>query len=86
MNKAYRGVVQGGTVVLLDEDASLKEGVEVLVTPVADTSGSLAAVFAALEASPRVPAEWVDELEQIIAQGRRPLLLTSAIALIIPIA
>ena len=25
-----------------------------------------------MEAAPRVPTEWVDELEQLIAHGRRP--------------
>ena len=64
------GVMREGTVVFLEKDTSLPEGTEVLVTPVAGIAGSPAAVLAALAASPRVPAEWVDELEQIIAQGR----------------
>ena len=29
-------------------------------------------VVAALEKAPQVPKEWVDELEQLIAQGQRP--------------
>lgn len=68
---AYRGVVRGG-VVLLDEETVLTEGTEVLVTPVAGTPGAPAAIIAAMENSPKVPAEWVDELEQLIAEGRRP--------------
>ncbi|HVK15759.1 MAG TPA: hypothetical protein VM533_02360 [Fimbriiglobus sp.] len=68
---AYQGVVRGG-VVVLREQAPLAEGAEVLVTPVGGPPGSPAAVLAALEASPPVPAGWVDELEQLIAQGRRP--------------
>jgi hypothetical protein len=71
-NVAYRGAVRGGTVVLRDAEPPLAEGTEVPVTPVAGAPGSPAAVLAAVEASPRVPAEWVDELERLIAQGRRP--------------
>lgn len=69
---AYRGVVRGGTVVLLEKEPALTEGTEVLVTPVAGTPGTAAAVLAAVESSPQVPAAWVDELEQLIASGRRP--------------
>jgi hypothetical protein len=68
---AYRGVVRGG-VVLLDKDSRLTEGTEVLVTPVAGAPGSPAAIIAAAEGSPHVPAEWVDELERLIAEGQRP--------------
>lgn len=71
-NATYRGVVRGGRVVLLEEDTPLTEGTEVLVTPVSSTPGSPAAVLAAVTTSPQVPAEWVDELERLIAQGRRP--------------
>jgi hypothetical protein len=71
-NETYRGVVRGGMVVLLEENTPLTEGTEVLVTPVAATAGSAAAVLAAVATSPHVPAGWVDELEQLIAQGRRP--------------
>jgi hypothetical protein len=67
----YPGVVRGG-VVLLDKETPLTEGTEVLVTPVAGASGSPAAILAAMENSPKVPAEWVDELERLIAEGRRP--------------
>jgi hypothetical protein len=68
---AYRGVVRGG-VVLLDQGTPLTEGTEVLVTPVSASRGSPAALLAALENSPKVPPEWVDELEQLIAEGQRP--------------
>ena len=71
-NEAYRGVVRGGMVVLLEADPPLTEGTEVLLTPVARTPGSPAAVLAAVATAPQVPAGWVDELEQLIAQGRRP--------------
>lgn len=46
--------------------------VEPLVVPLADPPGSPKAVLAAIDASPRVPSEWVDELERLIADGRRP--------------
>jgi hypothetical protein len=68
---AYRGVVRGGMIVL-DEKTPLTEGTEVLVTPVARAPGSPAAIVAAVENSAKVPPEWVDELEQLIAEGRRP--------------
>jgi hypothetical protein len=71
-NGGYRGVVRGGMVVLLEEGTPLTEGTEVLVTPLASTPGSPAAVLAAVATAPPVPAGWVDELEQLIAQGRRP--------------
>jgi hypothetical protein len=69
--RGYRGVVRDG-VVLLDKDSPLTEGTEVLVTPMAGAPGSPAAILAAMENSPKVPPEWVDELEQLIAEGRRP--------------
>jgi len=68
---AYRGVVRGG-VVLLDQETPLTEGTEVLVTPVSASRGSPGAILAALQKLPKVPPEWVDELEQLIAEGRRP--------------
>ena len=67
----FRGVVHGGMVVL-EKETPLTDGTQVVVTPVVGATGSPAAVLAAMEAAPRVPTEWVDELEQIIAQGRRP--------------
>ena len=69
---AYRGVVRGG-VVRLNEQTPLTEGTEVLVTPLTSTRGSPSAILAALANAPQVPAEWVDELEQAIMAGRRPL-------------
>jgi hypothetical protein len=63
--------VRGG-VVLLDQGAPLTEGTELLVTPVASPLGSSAAILAAMDNSPKVPAERVDELERLIAEGRRP--------------
>jgi hypothetical protein len=72
MNEIYRGVVRGGRIVLREEDTPLAEGTEVFVTPVAATPGSSAAVLAAMATSPQVPAVWVEELDQLIAQGRRP--------------
>ncbi len=71
-NDVYRGVMRGGMVVLQDECKSLIEGTEVFVTPVVGSPGSPAAVLAAVQTAPHVPTEWVDELEQLIAQGRRP--------------
>jgi hypothetical protein len=68
----YRGVVRGGMVVLLEKESPLAEGTEVLVTPVAPTPGTAAAVLAAVAAPPHVPGEWVDELERLISAGRRP--------------
>ena len=46
-HEVYRGVVNGGTVVFLEKDIPLKDGAEVLVTPVADAIGSPAAVLVA---------------------------------------
>ncbi len=70
----YRGVVHGRTV-LLDEAVALPDGTVVVVTPEAPESegrGAPAALLAALQAAPPVPPEWVDELELLIEQGRRP--------------
>jgi hypothetical protein len=54
----------------------LNEGAQVLVTPLG-MAGSAAAILAATEAPPQVPSEWVDELEELIAEGRRPPMLCS---------
>jgi hypothetical protein len=69
--KQIRGVVRGGTV-LLENQAQLREGTEVIVTPAVGARGSPAAIIAAMDAAPKVPGEWVDELERLIAQGSRP--------------
>jgi hypothetical protein len=66
----YRGVVQGGAIVLRESPAPLAEGTEVLVTPVAPEAGTPAAVVAAMEAEPHVPGAWVDELERLIEEGQ----------------
>lgn len=65
----YRGTVKDGTVVL-ENDVRLRDGVKVLVTPERAKAGTASALLDALEAAPPVPAEWVDELEQLIAEGR----------------
>ena len=70
--EAYRGVVRGGMVVLREKQMPLTDGTEVLVTPIGGIVGSPETVLSAVGTSPRVPSEWVDELEEIIAQGRRP--------------
>lgn len=67
---AYRGVVRGG-VIYLEKEARLTDGTEVLITPLAGRRGSAAAILAAMESAPKVPVDWVDELEQLIAEGRR---------------
>ena len=71
---SYHGVVRGGTV-QLDEGAPLPDGTEVVVSPAGgefETRGDPVALLAALKAAPPVPAEWVDELESLMEQGRRP--------------
>jgi hypothetical protein len=65
-----RGVVQGG-VIVPQNGTPLKDGTEVVITPVAQHPGTSAAVLAALNATVPVPTAWVDELEHLIAQGRR---------------
>jgi hypothetical protein len=68
----YRGVVKGGTIVLRDSAVPLVDGTEVLVTPQLPERGTPAAVLTAMAAEPHVPDPWVDELEQLIAEGQRP--------------
>jgi hypothetical protein len=68
---AYRGIVQGG-VVLLEQESPLIDGTEVLVTPVLEARRTGAVIVAALEKLPRVPSEWVDELERLIAEDASP--------------
>ncbi len=70
-SQTYRGIVRQGAVLLL-EKTPLAEGTEVLVMPVSNRPGTPAAVLAALNAAPAVPAAWVDELEQLISEGQRP--------------
>jgi hypothetical protein len=70
-SESYRGIVQKGTVQLLD-GASLTDGTQVLITPVASKPGTASAVLAAMDAPPHLPPAWVDDLEQQIAQGQLP--------------
>ncbi len=67
----YRGIIRDGKVELL-EQVTLAAGTEVVVTPSASAAGTSAAVLSALEDSPPVPEEWVDDLDALIAEGRRP--------------
>ncbi|HZZ80546.1 MAG TPA: hypothetical protein VFE62_18730 [Gemmataceae bacterium] len=66
----YRGVVRSGTVVPLDP-MPLAEGTEVLIAPKEEPVGTSSAILAAAATAPRVPSDWVDELENLIAQGKR---------------
>jgi hypothetical protein len=70
-SEAYFGVVHAGVITLKD-NAMLSEGTEVLVTPIDSTVGDPKALIAALDKAPKVPPEWVDELEALIAEGQRP--------------
>jgi hypothetical protein len=70
-NQIYRGVVRGGLVVIHGENAPLVEGTEVVITPAAEFTGTSTAVMAAMNSQPKVPAEWVDEMEQFISDGQR---------------
>jgi hypothetical protein len=72
IRSSYRAVVHGGRIVLLDGDNPLPEGTRVLVTPMGAEPGTPAAIVAALDAAPKVPKEWVDELERLIREGERP--------------
>ena len=69
---SYHAVVRSGWIVLLDADNPLPEGTRVLVTPMGAEPGTPAAIVAALDAAPKVPKEWVDELERLIREGERP--------------
>ena len=72
MNPAtYHGVIRSG-VVQLDQGVLLAEGTEVSVTPVASGIRNGPAIVAALDAAPKVPKEWVEELERLIEEGQRP--------------
>ena len=68
----FRGHFSNGVVVL--PNAGLPEGTLVDVTPVNDKArgASGAAILAAVEKLPKVPREWMDELEQAVAAGHRP--------------
>jgi hypothetical protein len=65
----YRASVSG---FLAEIDRMQSEVREYLSVPEPEQRGKPAAVLAALEAAPHVPAEWVDELERRIAARGRP--------------
>lgn len=58
---------------ILPNAPHLPDGTLVEVTPLNDkpSVGSAAAILAVMERLPKVPREWVDELEQVIAAGQR---------------
>lgn len=66
----FRGRVSNG-VVVLENGAALPNGTPVEVTRLDERRGN-AALIAAMEQLPKIPREWVDELEQAIAAGQRP--------------
>jgi hypothetical protein len=66
----YVGLVHGG-VITLKNDPKLQDGTEVLVTPINRRRGDPKALIAALDEAPKVPPEWVDELEALIEAGHR---------------
>jgi hypothetical protein len=68
-SETYRGVIRGGTVVILDDPAPLADGTPVLVTVDPEPPGSPAAVMRAVMSGPPLPKGWVDELERLIASG-----------------
>lgn len=70
--ESYRGVLRGGTVVVLEGSVPLADGTYVLVTPMPLQPGSGPAIVQAMAALPPVPKEWVDELERLIREGERP--------------
>lgn len=70
--QTYHGIIQDGQVRLLDAVPPLPEGTPVLVTAIPAPVGTGAVVIAAVDAAPRVPAVWVDELEQLIRAGEQP--------------
>ena len=68
MDGSYRGVVQDGKVVFLEQGPPLKNGTEVFVTlRVPETAP---AVAVALD----VPPEWVEEVQRLKAEGKRATL------------
>lgn len=67
-----RGHVANG-VVVLPSATNLPEGTLVEVTPLKEQAGVAAAstILAAMQKLPKIPPEWVDELEEAISAGRR---------------
>jgi hypothetical protein len=70
-NQTYRGVIKGGSVVLLETTAPLPDGTHVLVTPMDPQPGSAEAVLAAMAAEPHLTKEDVELLERSIEEGKR---------------
>ncbi|MGH8057826.1 MAG: hypothetical protein ACREOH_11425 [Candidatus Entotheonellia bacterium] len=64
-----KGIVKGRTVIL-EEDAVLPEGTEVLVTPLTTLPGSPQALMTAMRAEPHLKPEDVDEFERLIEEGK----------------
>ena len=69
---ACKGIVKGNIIILV-EGVALPEGIEVLVTPLKAPPGSPQAVLAAMKAEPHLKLKDVDEFEQLIAEGKRPV-------------
>ena len=66
-----KGIVKGRTVVLRGR-AKLREGTEVVVTPVEYPIGSPQAVLQAVRSGPRLRHEDVVEFLRLIEEGKRP--------------
>lgn len=68
----FRGHVSNG-VVILPNSAGLPDGTLVDVIPLNERGAATpaTALLAAMEKVPKIPREWVDELEQAIAAGQR---------------
>ncbi|MBM4041395.1 MAG: hypothetical protein FJ290_23075 [Planctomycetes bacterium] len=67
-----RGVVRGSTIVM-ERDANLREGTEVLITPIGRRKAAPRDLLDVLNASPPVTREDVDELLRLIKEGKRPV-------------
>ncbi len=68
-NQTYRGVVRGGTVVILEGPVPLPDGTPVLVTQDPEPPGSPAALLRAVNSGPPLPPGLCAELERLIAGG-----------------
>jgi hypothetical protein len=74
-----KGIVTGNSVIL-EQDAALPEGIEVLVTPIQAVQGSPQALLAAMKAKPHLKTEDVDEFERLIDAGKRPVSFRTPLA------
>ena len=66
---------EGLEVTVLAPNAAESSGESILDIPtisLGGVRGSPAAILAALNSAPKVDSQWVDELEQLIADGARP--------------